>query len=111
MTPEQRRRVEELYEQLTGRSVPDQIARLNEFCDDDGEVRAEVLLLLGDGSQGSTASISRLGKVSTEQIYHAFNNTCIDRLRDPLIGKSIGPYHVLGLLSNSGGMGTVYKAE
>src|SRR4051812_12457334 len=25
--------------------------------------------------------------------------------------KQIGPYHILGLVSDSGGMGTVYKAE
>jgi WD40 repeat protein/serine/threonine protein kinase len=106
VTLEQNKRVEELFDRLVELPKARRSEELGLQCPDDSEVREQVTRLLDDSdSQGSTAGLPLLTRLLRGALL-------ADRAAglDPMVGSSIGHYHILEKLSE-GGFGTVYKAE
>ena len=100
MNPERWQRIEELFGALVDHSEAERDNYLTRVCDDDEELRLEVLSLLArDTSEDfimdpiASAALSFTAKP-----------------KDDLTGERVGPYRVMRLVGR-GGMGAVYEAE
>jgi serine/threonine protein kinase/Tfp pilus assembly protein PilF len=105
MTPQQRQRVEELYDQLAEAPAERVAEVLAETSGDDPEVCRQVRRLLSARSAPTAEAASARTGLRT-----AFEQLVGQPECDPLVGKSVGPYRILERLG-AGGMGSVYKAE
>jgi serine/threonine protein kinase/lipopolysaccharide biosynthesis regulator YciM len=102
MTPEQYRRVGELYHaamELAPEARPD---FLTGACGGDDELRREVESLLRAREQADGFIIRKVAGVVAEM--------AAQQQSTPLVGRSIGHYRALSLIG-AGGMGQVYLAE
>lgn len=110
-------RVQEILGEALELSPPDRARFLEERCDGDGALRAEVESLLA-ASEGADAYFGDLADragltLSTLTASEGDDEDGTSRGRDPrpdLVGRSIGQYHVLRWLGQ-GGMASVYLAE
>src|SRR5215471_11033227 len=94
MTPEHWKQIKDVFQSLAD-CVPDErIARLDQICAGDAELRRELELLLESDDQAR--SFLEVPPVKIPQTN--------------LEGRTIGPYRVVSLLGR-GGMGEVYKAR
>jgi serine/threonine-protein kinase len=100
MNTERWRRIEELFCAVVKRPASERDNYLTRICDDDEELRLEVLSLLAlDTSEDFILD-------PIESAVHSLTA----KPKDDLTGERVGPYRVLRLIGR-GGMGDVYEAE
>ena len=109
MTPEQHKRIEELFDRLIQLPVAERDVELARQCHDDEEARREVTRLLASADGDETASTAGMPAV-LKNIYGPAALLKDAAGADPLLGSSVGSYSILEKL-NEGGFGAVYKAE
>src|SRR5215475_1331750 len=97
MTPEHWKKIKNVFQSLVECAPDERLARLDQVCAGDVELRRELELLLASDDQAR--SFLEVPPLTIPQ--------------DPislLEGRTIGSYHVVSLLGR-GGMGEVYKAR
>src|SRR5262245_47704512 len=100
MNTERWRRIEELFGAVVDRPASERDNYLTRNCDDDEELRLEVLYLL---------SLDTSEDLIRDPIASAVLSLT-SKPKDDLTGERVGPYRVLRLIGR-GGMGDVYEAE
>ncbi len=100
MTPERWRKIEEIFQTVIEHPADERQTMLTQYCDGDAELRREIEALLAQDETDEflQAPIKDVAKSLTRPS------------DDDLIGRRIGPYHIIKLLGQ-GGMGAVYLAE
>jgi eukaryotic-like serine/threonine-protein kinase len=102
MTPAQRARARDLFQQLLDLSEGQQAIRLESECPDDPEVRAHVLEMLREDRAAGGADFEPLvSPMDASQLAAAIAESP---------GMAIGPYRIVRVLGE-GGFGTVFLAE
>lgn len=102
MTPAQRARARDLFQQLLDLSEGQQASRLESECPDDPEVRAHVLEMLREDRAAGGADFEPLvSPMDASQLAAAIAESP---------GMAIGPYRIVRVLGE-GGFGTVFLAE
>src|SRR2546426_205065 len=102
MTPERRRRVEQLYWEASSRDASEREKFLREACADDEEIRIEVESLLErEKSAQDFLEVSVLPQIA---------RGIGEDEHESWIGRHVGTYQILSCLG-SGGMGVVFKAQ
>jgi eukaryotic-like serine/threonine-protein kinase len=102
MTPEQYRRVGELYHAAQELAPDDRMDFLGGACGDDHELRREVESLLHAHEQADGFIAGKVAGVVAEMAARQRTTS--------FVGRSLGHYHTLSLIG-AGGMGEVYLAE
>ena len=102
MTPERWKRVEELYHTARARPAGERAAFLAGACPDDEALRHEVQSLLNE----RVSADGSLAELALPMAAHRVS----DVAPTPMTGRSLGGYHMQGLLG-AGGMGEVYRAR
>jgi serine/threonine protein kinase/Flp pilus assembly protein TadD len=102
MTPEQYRRVGELYHAALELAPEDRMDFLGGACGDDDESRREVESLLHAHEQADGFIAGKVGRVVAEM--------AAQQQTTSFVGRSLGHYQTLSLIG-AGGMGRVYLAE
>lgn len=103
MTPEQLRRIEQLFDELRGLTPNAQAAALDRIHAGDAQVAEHVAELLSDDDPERTL-------LSLRKAIGSLLELAGDHDRDDLEWQRIGVYRILSLLGE-GGMGSVYLAE
>ncbi len=98
MDAERWNRINELFHAALERDPGDRAAFIDEACSGDAALRTEVLSLLQVHS--GPGVVDRPAAEADPDLFLTGED-------DPLIGRSLGPYEVIGLLGR-GGMGVVY---
>jgi non-specific serine/threonine protein kinase/serine/threonine-protein kinase len=102
MTPAQRARARDLFQQLLDLSEGQQASRLESECQDDPEVRAHVFEMLREDRAAGGADFEPLvSPMDASQLAAAIAESP---------GMAIGPYRIVRVLGE-GGFGTVFLAE
>jgi non-specific serine/threonine protein kinase/serine/threonine-protein kinase len=102
MTPAQRARARDLFQQLLDLSEGQQASRLESECQDDPEVRAHVFEMLREDRAAGGADFEPLvSPMDASQLAAAIAEAP---------GMAIGPYRIVRVLGE-GGFGTVFLAE
>jgi serine/threonine protein kinase len=102
MTPEQYKRIGDLYHEALAREPDERVAYLAEACAGDEELRRQVEALL--------AAHEQAGEFLTAPVPSLLNPTPDDRKPGVAAGLKLGQYEVISLLG-AGGMGEVYLAR
>lgn len=100
MTPERWKRIEALFHAASALAPEAHRAFLADACPDDEELQRDVEALLND-SASDDGFIARRAVARASQFV-------VDAA--PMIGRSVGGYHLLSLLG-AGGMGEVYRSH
>ncbi|HEU0174408.1 MAG TPA: serine/threonine-protein kinase [Blastocatellia bacterium] len=100
MNPERWQRIEELFGALVDHSAAERDNYLTRVCDDDEELRLEVLSLLAR----DTSEDFIMDPIASSAL------SFTTKPKDDLTGERVGPYRVTRLVGR-GGMGAVYEAE
>lgn len=97
MDPERWRRIDALFHRAVALGPAERAALLATECADDASLRAEVEKLLTADAQ-------------EHELVARFDGGALRPPDDPLVGREIGAYRLIGRLA-VGGMGVVYRAE
>lgn len=109
-------RVQQVFTQASVLPPTDRAAFLEQACQGDARLRAEVESLLAHADHAGSDFLAPLATMS------AGNEATLDAgsaprpkpnpfaVHDDLVGQTLGPYHLLKVVG-TGGMGTVYEAQ